>query len=72
VRDASDLRLKAEDDDGLAPFAAMVTDDAERIKESFLMLTTDGFRLDGKVALITGSGRNIGRAIAECFAAAGW
>jgi 3-oxoacyl-[acyl-carrier protein] reductase len=35
------------------------------------VLTTDGFRLDGRIALITGSGRDIGRAVAECFAAAG-
>lgn len=32
---------------------------------------TDAFRLDGKVAIVTGAAAGIGRAIAETFAAAG-
>lgn len=35
------------------------------------MLTLDNFRLENRVAIVTGSGRNIGRAIAEGFAEAG-
>jgi NAD(P)-dependent dehydrogenase (short-subunit alcohol dehydrogenase family) len=35
------------------------------------VLADDDFRLDSKVAIVTGSGRKIGHAVAEIFAAAG-
>lgn len=35
------------------------------------MVASDSFRLDGRAALLTGSGRDIGRTVAEAFANAG-